>query len=1300
MDIALGAVVFHMRKSHNRPRTEQDFESLCLKLLRAHWKCPELELYATRGQAQHGVDIVDLSGREPLRAAQCRLHEEGRVTTPAEIQDEIEKARGFEPPLERYVVMTTGKVRKEVHDLLIKINREHRRKNSFVVEVFDWRRIEELLDEYTDIRDWYEGGPSVAALGRIESQIDNLSGKIGRITEPNDRDDRADGFHADIDEAKGFLDKHEYQIAKLLLRRIQIRSWDKLSPRAKFRVLTNLAVAESSTDNPKCAAELCLEAKEFQPTDEVARINEAFSHLILGERERAFKLADELRKEFPRSARAMEAFIRSAPDSTSLKSLEESVPRNLFQKDEVVVALTYRALDSDDLQKAEDFVRAATDRGCHASTPWLLLGQIVLRSEVLRSYQRHGNDASACDLSRLREAEDAFGRALSRATEERSSAETIEALLSRCRTRFLLNKNTEARDDVEEARRVAPDNPTVIETYGESLRIEGHADDAIDFMCRVPREELSDHGRLTLGALLVERGRSEDYLNAGALLSQVAKTAATLPEDFREHALDLGLEAFAGQRRLEAGQQLLKEVPSGTISDVAFKTLTARFHFLEGHQEDASRCADEALAVTKDATPASDIRRLARLLWVLGRFNDALPLLQRIYIPGVLSDDTRLLLEIASRLNRHAIMLDVFEKLRESGAIDRTLLDSELSLLQLYDTDAAIRVLEEEISRRPDDADLKLERSLMGMALDRADLVDPDSSNVPRSDEVAPQTALKAIQVLRKLGHEQHAIQYAYEVIRRNFKDSEAHRVFIQALMPFPTEPQVEQLDSVQTGAAVCYVEQHGGSDARWIIVEDSPDAASQFPESELPADHEICKAMMGKKAGDTFLLAKGIQDRIGRITSVQNKYVYRFQDCVGQWQVRFPDLPHLQMVMITQETGESGETELDIEVIKRSVDKRHEHVTMLHQIYKTRPLTLHMFGEQFGTNAFEALRHLATTEDVPVKCSIGSSEEREHTAKALRSCNTVILDMSAISSLFLLERLEILEHWAVDLVVSQGTVNEICQMIADESWFRSGKSGLIIKTETGIAIWEATEEQKRAYVKKLRHLVKVLEGTCKVEPCRSLAAMLPEKRETLVKGFGHYGAESILLSAVPGALLWTDDQAQALLARSEYGVSRVWTQFVIGACVDSSTVDPEAFLDASAKLLGFDYRFTSASPQIIRQAGVIAHWKIDAWPLAQALSVFGMESVDLEQVLQLAGGFLKLLYQESFLPESKAIVTVGVLENIAKRNGGIQGIEVLQRVLPKILGVNVVGLADAARTIDGWLKAADDRLRGPIAFG
>ncbi len=87
-----------MRKSYNRPKNHQDFEKLCLKLLRAYWQCPELDLYATGGQVQHGVDILDLSGQDPLRAAQCKLHGEGKATTPGEVKGEIEKAKEFDPP--------------------------------------------------------------------------------------------------------------------------------------------------------------------------------------------------------------------------------------------------------------------------------------------------------------------------------------------------------------------------------------------------------------------------------------------------------------------------------------------------------------------------------------------------------------------------------------------------------------------------------------------------------------------------------------------------------------------------------------------------------------------------------------------------------------------------------------------------------------------------------------------------------------------------------------------------------------------------------------------------------------------------------------------------------------------------------------------------------------------------------------------------------------------------------------------------------------------------------------------------
>ena len=179
-------------------------------------------------------------------------------------------------------------------------------------------------------------------------------------------------------------------------------------------------------------------------------------------------------------------------------------------------------------------------------------------------------------------------------------------------------------------------------------------------------------------------------------------------------------------------------------------------------------------------------------------------------------------------------------------------------------------------------------------------------------------------------------------------------------------------------------------------------------------------------------------------------------------------------------------------------------------------------------------------------------------------------------------------------------------------------------------------------------------------------------------------------MSAVPGVALWTDDHAQAILAREEHGVSRVWTQFVIGACVELGAMDSEAFFDASTKLLGYGYYFTSGNPQIIRQAGIIAEWRVDGWPLLQALSTFAEESVDLVQILQLAAEFLGLLYQEPILPQTKVNITIQILENIAKRKGGIEGIQNLQKALPRLFGVNVIGLTDAVKTIKSWLKGTD----------
>ena len=118
MNSAISKVFFYNRRTvpislrFPIPKNERDFEEMCLQLLRRHWQLPRLELYGKRGERQFGVDILDLSGETPV-AAQCKLKEQGKRLTPAEIRAEVEKAMLFNPPLSKYAILTTGAVSTE-----------------------------------------------------------------------------------------------------------------------------------------------------------------------------------------------------------------------------------------------------------------------------------------------------------------------------------------------------------------------------------------------------------------------------------------------------------------------------------------------------------------------------------------------------------------------------------------------------------------------------------------------------------------------------------------------------------------------------------------------------------------------------------------------------------------------------------------------------------------------------------------------------------------------------------------------------------------------------------------------------------------------------------------------------------------------------------------------------------------------------------------------------------------------------------------------------------------------------------
>ncbi len=217
------------------PTNDDVFEEMCLQLLRSYWSRPRLELFGKRGERQFGIDILDLGGEAPIYAAQCKLKEEHKTLPPADIQEEVDKAKKFTPPLGKYAILTTAKVSAQAQRKVREINQSHKATGLFEVELFTWERLCSLLQQYTEVQEQFYGEIALGRATRMEAQLVTIKDGVQSLTSRIE----GDAVDSEINDARECIGRREFQLATLLLNRVQRNHGDKLTPRQKFRVLSN-----------------------------------------------------------------------------------------------------------------------------------------------------------------------------------------------------------------------------------------------------------------------------------------------------------------------------------------------------------------------------------------------------------------------------------------------------------------------------------------------------------------------------------------------------------------------------------------------------------------------------------------------------------------------------------------------------------------------------------------------------------------------------------------------------------------------------------------------------------------------------------------------------------------------------------------------------------------------------------------------------------------------------------------------------------------------------------------------------
>jgi len=632
----------------------------------------------------------------------------------------------------------------------------------------------------------------------------------------------------------------------------------------------------------------------------------------------------------------------------------------------------------------------------------------------------------------------------------------------------------------------------------------------------------------------------------------------------------------------------------------------------------------------------------------------------------------RRLLECATRLGRNEVVLEVCRKLRADGALVEGAFEFELEILERHDLQSAIHLLDQYLEVHPGDRVMKLRRSAAAHALGHHDQAAAEPEDMPSAREVLPSLGRIAVNLMREGGRPNEALSYAYELLRRHPSDPDAHRAFLSALGPFGPMPTVPDFETAQPGCAVCFVEQDTDTES-WVILEDAPDADESM--GEYGPASMLVKQLRGRRLGDKFQLAEGRANRKSAvIKQLISKYAHRYQDCLYGWARRFPGLPEIEMIHADPKAA--AEIPYNLVGVSRGMSTE-EIRNNAHKLYALTPISIHGYAERIGLNDLHGALSLAARPDAIIKCCQGSEEELEAALTAYSRANSIVLDLTAIATLSLLDRLDLLENWARRFIVSQATLEELRRFQFDPGFALAGTS-------------EWSGSQVGTADVHLADLAERIASICTVADGAVISTLTPNQREELIGHFGRHGVESIMLASMPGHVLWTDDRVLANVARSDFGVRRIWTQSAFMARVQAGSLDTSELATAGTKLAGWGYTFTTPSLENLMRAGAVSDWDYDQFPLKQALDLFATDTVRMPDAVILAAELIVNIFADLSLRSMRTSVIGRLLDRLAARPGGREAIDALARSLPIRFGLDLLGARELADTLRGWMATAE----------
>lgn len=1234
-----------------QPDNEIGFEQLCVRLYRKLWSNEGLQLYAKRGETQHGVDIFDPFSLSPVRAVQCKHHEPSKTISPSEIRAEVAKAEKSHFPIERYVIATTAKKSGSAQDAVAALNQRNDKK--FLVEIHFWEELCQFASEFGLARaQMIMYGETLVA----DSDVINQTRTTQLVTNRPNQEVEADEPYRTIEQ---LINERKLEVARHELRKLpSIETLQSLSSGERYRLLRLHAKLHLESAEFDVASELFLQAYDVSPGLDQAKQNQVLGYILANDLQRAYENAD---KYIAQGLTSPVMVLRLVDSTTALAQIEQHWP---------IIASLVDTDDGINLSLAHKYLRFGEyEKSYAAATKALSLGSDSPHAQLAAAMSKHSGAVHG-EIARRSEglniALGHYAAAESLALSQEYTHLLPEIFSNRANARTLLRDTKGAEADHQAAIKYATNKSLcAARAVGFYLHEEnyGSARELLNLL-----DQTTQEGQYLF--LLTETHFSNSEQKR-AHIDEMLLLAAQI----WDRAVECRFHCIQWAMELKQFDLAVSLVPEAFQNSHPFQahTMLAWIRGMEKNHVAAKEEAAKALNASIQTAQPQELRLLAIILVKLKDHANALPLFEQLTVPGVLDENMERLISCAQQCERHDLLLRLCRELRESGATDDQLRKLEVQLLSQYAPEDALELAETFITQSSIPGYFVAMRNSLAVRLKQFDKVVLDSASIPEPGDISSQELPLVLLPYVAMGRFDEALQFLYRHRRLNCDDEQSQGHFCVFFLKYGdrTSLQVPPL-TVQVDCAVLL--ELDDNETRWIIVENEQPAPSK---GEFALVSGIVQSIVGHQVGEVVELPTTfVRPEKATICEIQTKYVRAFQETFQNFQRLFPETSLFQKVHV-------GDVEnFDPSEIIESLKGRQGHVENCIEVYCSQPCSLFIFAQSVGITELDAVKALVSHPDRRVNCCHTTPEAFDHTAAEGIRSDTIVLSISAIITISMLDAwksLDLSKHY----LISQLTSELLDSWIHEASMETSKESGVLgLDADNRLVFQEKTLEQREQLCAELQAIRREVDARCALASSTAPAELLPEKRKLYGQVVGVHNLDAAGVAKSQNAVLWTDDVIVGFVG-SEFGVTSIWTQLAFRCFADAGSMSMYEFDLVTAKLAAWNYTNVIWTPETIVAAGNYADWDTEVWPFRDSIALISKSPGEFLQRAHSVIEFLKCLRRSNCIEFKQGAVIQTLLNDL----NSVELAIVIVNAAHQIFGVDVPTAIFVRQEIALWLK-------------